>query len=107
MNELPAGIRRDSGYSLYLVQTGDRPDIAKTYDGAIQELRSSDDQNKTYRCVYVASFEEAVYVLHVFNKKSASGIATQKADRDTIARRFAEAKIRHGQAKQEEEGWKP
>jgi phage-related protein len=44
-----------------------------------------------YRAVYAAHFENAVYVLHVFQKKSKSGIATPKPEIELIRRRFAEA----------------
>jgi phage-related protein len=32
----------------------------------------------TWRAVYTVRFEDAVYVLHAFQKKSKSGIATPK-----------------------------
>jgi phage-related protein len=44
-----------------------------------------------YRAVYTAHFATAIYVLHVFQKKSKSGIATPKQDIDLIRKRFAEA----------------
>jgi len=44
-----------------------------------------------YRAVYTAHFDDAVYVLHVFQKKSKSGIATPKQEIALIRRRFAEA----------------
>jgi phage-related protein len=37
-------------------------------------------------------FEEAIYVLHVFQKKSKRGIATPKADIDLIRARLKAAK---------------
>jgi phage-related protein len=36
-------------------------------------------------------FADAVYVLHTFQKKSESGIATPKKEMDLIRRRLAEA----------------
>jgi len=48
-------------------------------------------------------FEEAVYVLHAFQKKSTKGIATSQADRELIARRLKDAiedhRERYGKAK--------
>ena len=38
------------------------------------------DRGGTYRAVYTVKFEEAVFVLHCFQKKSKSGIATPKED---------------------------
>jgi len=44
-----------------------------------------------YRAVYAAQFGEAVYVLHVFQKKSKRGIVTPKQDIELIRQRLAEA----------------
>jgi hypothetical protein len=38
-----------------------------------------------YRAVYTVRFEEAVFVLHCFQKKSKSGIATPKQDMEIFA----------------------
>ena len=62
-----------------------------------------DYQGDTFRAVYTVRFEEAVYVLHAFQKKSTRGIATSQADRELIARRLKDAiadqKERYGKAK--------
>jgi phage-related protein len=50
-----------------------------------------DDQSSTYRAVYTVRFEHAVYVLHVFQKKSRKGIATPKGDMDLVRRRLQQA----------------
>ena len=42
----------------------------------------------TYRAVYRIKFREAVFVLHVFQKKSKHGIATPKPDLDIIRERL-------------------
>jgi phage-related protein len=47
--------------------------------------------------VYVAQFGEAVYVLHAFQKKSASGIATPQRDLDLIRQRLQLARKLVGQ----------
>jgi phage-related protein len=39
-----------------------------------------DHQRDTYRAVYTIKYPRAVYVLHCFQKKSSSGIATPKPD---------------------------
>jgi phage-related protein len=38
--------------------------------------------------VYVAQFEEAIYVLHAFEKKATSGSATPKRELDLIRQRL-------------------
>ena len=45
----------------------------------------------TYRAVYTVKFEDAVYVLHAFQKKSTKGIATPQREIDLIRRRLADA----------------
>jgi phage-related protein len=44
-----------------------------------------------WRAVYTVRFQDAIYVLHVFQKKSTKGIATPTRDIDLIKQRFAEA----------------
>ena len=50
-----------------------------------------DFEGDTYRTVYTVRFQEAVYVLHAFKKKSKRGIATPKSDIDLIKRRLKDA----------------
>lgn len=45
----------------------------------------------TYRAVYTARLAPAVFVLHVFQKKSKSGIATAKRDMELIRARLRAA----------------
>jgi Phage-related protein len=42
-----------------------------------------------FRLMYVAKFTETIYVLHVFQKKSRSGVATPKVDKRRIGLRLA------------------
>ena len=78
-------VRRRFGYALSLAQMGDRDDAAKVlkgFDGAGVLEVFEDDVGGTYRAVYTVKFAEAVFVLHCFQKKSKSGIATPKMDMD-------------------------
>ena len=45
----------------------------------------------TWRAVYTVRFKGFVYVLHTFQKKSKSGIATPKKDIDLIYQRLTAA----------------
>ena len=45
----------------------------------------------TYRAVYTVRFEDAVYVLHCFQKKSKSGIATPQQDIELVKTRLKAA----------------
>jgi phage-related protein len=51
-----------------------------------------DFDRDTYRAAYTVSFPQAVYVLHVFKKKSATGVATPKPDKDAVRARLKAAK---------------
>ena len=51
------------------------------------------DATGTYRAVYTVRFDEAVFVLHCFQKKSKSGIATPKEDMDVIRKRLKAAEV--------------
>ena len=88
---LPADVRRFFGYALSLAQAGDRHDAAKVLKGfggaGVLEL-IEDDAGGTYRAVYTVKLEEAVFVLHCFQKKSKSGIATPKEDMAIIRARL-------------------
>ena len=87
-------VRRDLGQALYAAQRGETDPAAKPLRGfggaRVMEIIDRHDTN-TYRAVYTAQFEEAIYVLHAFQKKSKSGIATPKPVIDLIRRRLADA----------------
>lgn len=57
--------------------------------GVLEVVEST--QEGTYRAVYTVRLECAVYVLHCFQKKSVSGIATPKPDMDMIRARLKAA----------------
>jgi len=88
---LPPNVRRRFGYALSLAQVGDQDDAAKVLKGfggaGVLEV-VEDDTGGTYRAVYTVKFAEAVFVLHCFQKKSKSGIATPKVDMDIIRARL-------------------
>ena len=91
---MPKKVRQDIGQALYAAQQGETDPAAKPLKGfggsRVMEIVER-YRGDAYRGVYTAQFGEAVYVLHVFQKKSKSGIATPKADMDLIRRRYAEA----------------
>jgi phage-related protein len=45
----------------------------------------------TWRAVYTVRFQDAIYVLHAFQKKSKSGSATPKKELELIRQRLAAA----------------
>ena len=94
---LPSDVRRFFGYALSLAQAGDQHDAAKVLKGfggaGVLEV-VEDDSGGTYRAVYTVKFDEAVFVLHCFQKKSRHGIATPKEDIDLIRARLKVAEAR-------------
>jgi len=91
---MPEQVRRTVGYALGLAQNHLPYEDAKTLTGfkpALVEILEDDDGD-TYRAVYTAQFEEVVYVLHCFKKKSTSGRNLPKRDKETIEARLAEVK---------------
>jgi phage-related protein len=93
---MPTSIRRFFGYALDFAQRGERHDAAKVLKGfgsaGVLEV-VKDDRGGTYRAVYTIKFEEAVFVLHVFQKKSKHGIATPKVDMNIIRERLKIAEL--------------
>ena len=80
---LPIKVRKFFGHALDFAQRGDQHVAAKVLKGfsgaGVLEV-VEDDSGGTYRAVYTVKFEQAVFVLHCFQKKSKSGIATPKED---------------------------
>lgn len=60
------------------------------FGGGVYELRDRLEGN-AYRAVYVVNLKNGLYVLHVFMKKSKSGIALPKPDAELIAARLQRA----------------
>ena len=54
----------------------------------VAEIKISAPGGDTYRVVYVAKFNEAVYVLDAFQKKSPSGSRLPKNVQNRIQRRY-------------------
>lgn len=93
---LPFSVRKFFGHALNFAQRGDRHDAAKVLKGfggsGVLEI-VEDDVGGTYRAVYTVRFEQAVFVLHCFQKKSKSGIATPKEDIEIIRARLKVAEV--------------
>lgn len=91
-------MRRHIGQALYAAQRGEEYPTVKALRGfggrSVLEIVVSDDAG-TYRLVYTVRFGDPIYVLHAFQKKSKSGIATPKKDIDLIRSRLAEAERLH------------
>lgn len=88
------------GYSLNLIQQGlhdlDTTILQGFGSGNVREITKNEEKG-TYRTVYTVEFEEAIYVLHSFHKKSKQGRKTPKPDLDKIDARLKEARYIHKQ----------
>jgi len=69
--DLPVEVQRKAGFELRSIQQGDiasdfkpMPVVGK----GVEEIRIRTQD--AYRVFYIAKFEEAIYVLHVFQKKT-------------------------------------
>lgn len=71
IREFPDKARARAGYELWAVQQGIEPSDWKPMSPVgpgVREIRLHADGE--YRVIYVARFDEAVYVLHAFGKKT-------------------------------------
>lgn len=64
----------------------------KTVGTGVREIRVR-EASGAYRVIYIATLEDAVYVLHAFQKKTQ---ATSKRDLDLATARFKELMRRGG-----------
>lgn len=94
LQSLPDDVQDIFGYALYLAQQGGKHSQTKPLKGfggaGVLEV-VEDFLGDTYRAVYTVKFGNAIYVLHAFQKKASSGIATPKPDRDKIRERLKTA----------------
>ena len=88
LQAFPEDARRMAGYQLRKVQSGLMPDDFKPMQNVgsgVQEIRIR--TGRAHRVFYIAKFEESIYVLHAFEKKTQR---TNQADLETGRKRLAE-----------------
>ncbi len=98
IQDLPAEVRRAFGNALDEAQQGKKHQDAKplTGFGGASVLEVVDNYaTDTYRAIYTVRFEEAVYVLHVFQKKSTQGRKTSRHDLEVVRLRLQQAQAQH------------
>jgi phage-related protein len=86
VKSFPADVRRKTGHELGRVQHGLEPTDWKpmsSIGAGVKEIRMHDGSG--YRVIYIAKFEEGIYVLHAFRKQS---VATARKDIALARRRF-------------------
>ena len=99
---LPEAVKDQIGIALSVAQFGGTHPSAKPWKGegpGIFEI-VSDHRGDTFRAVFTVRFEHAIYVLHVFQKKSPHGKKTARSDVELISRRLRMARedyeVRYG-----------
>lgn len=91
LRAFPQAPRQNAGYQLHKVQCGEQPADFKPMPDigpGVEELRVR-DATGAYRVIYTARMQDAVYVLHAFQKKTQR---TARADLELARQRFAQAK---------------
>ena len=94
----PDEVKANMGYALYVAQCGGRhrkAKILKGFGGAGVVEIGDDHRGDTFRTVYTVRLASAVYVLHAFQKKSKTGIATPKTEIRLIEQRLRDAEQLH------------
>lgn len=92
--KMPENVCRTMGYVLGKVQNGEDDEAIKSLTGRkefkggkVREI-CEDENGDTYRSVFTIEHEEAVYVLHCFQKKSKRGIETPQEDIELVVERL-------------------
>lgn len=91
LSAFPRSARLRAGHELFLAQVGRNPDDWKPMSSVgpgTCEIRIR-DRAGAYRVIYVARFEDAVYVLHAFQKKSSK---TSRSDLKLAQLRYRDAR---------------
>ena len=97
LKSLPSEVQKDIGHSLRDIQRGRNPGNIKPLrhlNDGIWEIRV-DERNGTFRAVYTVEFRDVIIVLHVFQKKSKTGIETPKKEIDLVVERAKVARDRY------------
>jgi phage-related protein len=94
IRSFPRAVRVEIGQAIFAAQSGDTDPCAKPLKGfggsSVMEIVAPYSGN-TWRAVYTVRFHYSIYVLHAFQKKSRSGIATPQKELALIQQRLAEA----------------
>lgn len=94
LRAMPDEVQDTFGFALGLAQNGMRHPSSKNltdFKPATIEVLEDHDGD-TYRAVYTAHYEDVVYVIHCFKKKSTEGRNLPKRAKETIEARLAEVR---------------
>lgn len=94
LRTFPREARREVGRALFAAQQGRSDPSAKPLHGfggaSVLEIVVS-NRAGAWRAVYTVRFQDAIYVLHAFQKKSTKGVATPTREVEMIRRRLGQA----------------
>jgi phage-related protein len=93
LRAFPRDARREMGYQLEHVQEGVDPDDWKpmsTVGSGVREIRIRESSG-AFRCIYLATRAEGIYVLHCFQKRTRR---TTRQDLDLAERRFKAIRVK-------------
>ena len=94
LSKFPLSVKKEMGHALFMAQEGGKHKDVKPLKGfgssKILEIIVRDSSG-TYRTMYTVQYEEVIFVLHAFQKKSKTGIETPKQDKDLVEKRLKKA----------------
>ena len=97
LKSFPEAAHDRIGFALYLAQIVSRHRDSKSLVGIGSRVTEviTDVGGDTFRTIYTVQFRLAIYVLHVFHKKSKSGIAAPLAEINLVRSRLKAAEQHH------------
>jgi phage-related protein len=107
LSRFPEEVKDAIGYALYMAQRGEKHPDAKPLRGfggaGIVEIVAN-HAGDAYRAVYTVRLPGRIYALHVFQKKSKSGIKTPKSEIELIKARLRRAEEEHARWLKDQKG---
>jgi phage-related protein len=79
----PVEMRKQGGFQLGRIQQGLEPNnyrLMPSIGAGVKEIKLQDESKSQYRLIYIAKFEEAIYVFHVITKKTTEKTSTHDID---------------------------
>lgn len=98
----PVEVRKEGGFQLGRVQQGLEPNnyrLMPAIGAGVKEIKLQDRDKSQYRLIYIAKFDEAIYVFHVITKKKTE--ATSQRDIELAKKRLGEI-IEHRKQQEQE-----
>jgi phage-related protein len=100
----PEPVKDHIGAALSVAQFGGKHPSVKPLEGPGAGCLVEHHDRVAYRAVYTVRFEDAIYVLHAFQKKLPNGIRTGRPDIEVVSERMKIAQLdceeRHAKAEE-------